>query len=123
MNITGSIKNLFRSNLLPRINLLIIIYFITTYFFPHILFSQYQIRIANGQIISENLYEFDVLIESTDKDFVLTSYQCALSCKSTNKDYENLSFNYIDGSSDLINYPTYSIGIKKENEMIAGGLF
>ena len=118
MNITGSIKNLFRSNLLPRINLLIIIYFITTYFFPHILFSQYQIRIANGQIISENLYEFDVLIESTDKDFVLTSYQCALSCKSTNKDYENLSFNYIDGSSDLINYPTYSIGIKKENETL-----
>src|SRR5690606_40515459 len=59
---------------------------VLTLLFSFLLFSEnspaqtgYLISLANGEKVNQNIFEFDVLINSTDEDFELTSYQAALS--------------------------------------------
>ena len=40
--------------------------------------SDYLMSLSNGSLINDNTYEFDILFKSTDENFELTSYQCAL---------------------------------------------
>ena len=78
-------------------------------------YSQYQINITNAKVISDKIFEFDIFIKSTGNDFILSSYQCALSCDNVFINQGHLSFSYISSSSDLNNYPNYSIGMQTES--------
>ena len=67
--------------------------------------------IDNGRYINNNTFEFDIYINSNTEPFELTSYQCVLSFNKNLAKEETLRFTYIDGSSDLSNFPVSSIGI------------
>jgi hypothetical protein len=84
---------------------------------PGVLISQYLIKIANNKSISEKIFEFDILIKSTAENFILTSYQLVMTCDSNFTNSGNLSFSYINNSSDMMNYPCNSIGIRIENNI------
>lgn len=77
-------------------------------------YSQYQIRITNGQIISSKIFEFDIFIKSLSNEFTLSSYQGALSCSEFAINKGELSFSYVSNSSALTNYPANSIGVRLE---------
>ncbi len=56
--------------------------------------------------------EIAVYIQSTEKDFVLSSYQCALTINNNNYDFSNASFSYIPNSSELNNEPNLFVDIE-----------
>jgi hypothetical protein len=67
--------------------------------------------LENGIKPNPYTFEFDVYIKSNGADFILTSYQCSFSFNKTIRNGGNLSFNLIEGSSELTNYPSAAIGI------------
>ena len=60
--------------------------------------------------VSETSNQIAVYIESTGKDFELTSYQCALKINN-DINAENISFKYVDNSSQLKNQPNLFVDI------------
>jgi hypothetical protein len=85
-----------------------------------ILYGQvdYQISLVHYKQLGNDSFLFDVYIKSTDSDFQLTSYQCALILKSESIDGESISFNYVPGSSELTNAPSYSNGFDQSESNI-----
>ena len=86
---------------------------ILTYLYSNVGQSQpdYNMSLANGVKISESIIEFDVMIKGIDSSFILTSYQCSFSFNREVANGGELTFTYIDGSSQLSNLPTFGIGI------------
>lgn len=86
---------------------------ILTYLYSNVGQSQpdYNMSLANGVKISESIIEFDVMIKGIDSSFILTSYQCSFSFNHEVANGGELTFTYIDGSSQLSNLPTFGIGI------------
>ena len=86
---------------------------ILTYLYSNVGQSQpdYNMSLANGVKISESIIEFDVMIKGIDSSFILTSYQCSFSFNREIANGGELTFTYIDGSSQLSNLPTFGIGI------------
>ena len=74
-------------------------------------YAQYEMSLRNDVFISDNQYEFDVYIKSTSGKINLTSYQIVLSFNESIKNNGELTFEYIPGSSQLINTPDASVGI------------
>lgn len=86
-------------------------------FFLTLLFSQnflaqnsYLMSISNGEKVNPTTYEFDILFNSTDEDFELTSYQVVLSFDTTIVS-GSILFSYIESTSDLSNTPSTGIGV------------
>ena len=100
--------NLFKSNLALKIFSLLLFFLILC----SDSFSQinYLMSVENPEQVNNNSYEFDVYIKSTDKTFILSSYQCAFDFEVMN-DGGTLNFIYLHGSSQLTNIPYYSVGI------------
>lgn len=71
----------------------------------------YNMSLTNGVKINDNTIEFDVTIKSVDSSFTLTSYQCSFSFNHEVANGGELTFTYMDGSSQLSNLPTFGIGI------------
>ncbi|MBK9282696.1 MAG: hypothetical protein IPM51_00020 [Sphingobacteriaceae bacterium] len=61
--------------------------------------------------MSENVIEFDVTIKGSNSSFNLTSYQCTFLFNYNIANGGELSFTYIDGTSQLNNLPTFGIGV------------
>jgi len=82
-------------------------------------FSQinYSMSIDNGRFVGNNIYEFDIYIKSNGDSFELTSYQCVLSFNNNLTKNGTLLFNYIDGTSELTNFPLSSIGINSTDNL------
>ncbi len=60
--------------------------------------------------LDDGTNQIAVYIQSTDKDFELTSYQCALSLNNIT-DLSNASFSYVPNSSELNNEPNLFVDI------------
>ena len=71
----------------------------------------YNMSLKNGTMINDNVIEFDVMIKSVSDTFKLTSYQCAFLFNVEAANGGELSFLYMDGSSQLTNLPTFGISI------------
>ena len=71
--------------------------------------QSYHISIKNGVFVNDYNYEFDVIIKSTDENFELTSYQISLVYFLSVR--HELSFSYINETSDLEIYPSAGIGV------------
>jgi hypothetical protein len=77
----------------------------------------YNMSLSNGIKINDNTIEFDVLIKGANTNFNLTSYQCSFLFNHEIANGGELTFTYIDGSSQLSNLPTFGIGINNfDNE-------
>ncbi len=95
-------------------------FFISMFIFSNSLtFSQinYSMSIDNGRFVGNNIYEFDIYIKSNGDSFELTSYQCVLSFNNNLTKNGTLLFNYIDGTSELTNFPLSSIGINSTDNL------
>jgi hypothetical protein len=71
----------------------------------------YNMSLTNGVKISDSIVEFDVTIKGVDTSFTLTSYQCSFSFNREVANGGELTFTYLEGSSQLSNLPTFGIGI------------
>lgn len=85
-----------------------------------IIFSQsnYLMSIENGMRINDTIVEFEIYIKSNSNPFVLTSYQCAFTFNPEIINGGNISFSYVQGSSQLTNIPFYSIGINSQDNQL-----
>ena len=92
--------------------------FLTVLFF-NTSFSQshYIMRVANGQLIDNYTYQFDVLISSQDY-FEVTSYQCVFSFYCNNMESDSYSLSFVDGSSQLQNKPILGLSAKLSGNKI-----
>ena len=79
-------------------------------------YAQYEMSLRNDIFISDKQYEFDVYIKSTSGKINLTSYQIILSFNESIKNNGELTFEYIPGSSQLINPPDASVGIVSDKQ-------
>lgn len=68
----------------------------------------YYIMVTNGSLNEINKYQFDVVIKSISGNLELTSYQVSLKY---NINRNQLSFSYINGTSELNNIPEVGIGV------------
>jgi hypothetical protein len=75
--------------------------------------TNYLMSLSNGEKTKSDEIEFDVFIKSTDNSFILTSYQCSFSFNAGN--LSSPSFSYIQGSSELNNFPQNGIGIRNND--------
>ena len=96
-----------------RLNLLLIVFLTVSRFS----FSQvdYQMTLSNGVKVNTNTIEFDVLIKSLNNNFTLTSYQCSFLFNHEIANGGQLSFNYVNGSSQLSNLPSFAVGINNND--------
>lgn len=78
--------------------------------------------LKSDTVITDTLYEFDVYIKSDSGTIDLTSYQIILSFNTDIVNGGNLSFTYINGSSQLSNVPVIE-GIENDvgNQNLAAG--
>lgn len=93
---------------------LYLIPFIFFFFFlasPTFSQTNYSMSIENGRLTGSTMYEFDIYLKSIGDPFELTSYQCVLSFNNNLTKSGNLSFSYIEGTSELSNSPASCIGI------------
>ena len=76
------------------------------------MFSQtdYLMSLSNPVQISSNTLDFDIIIKSTDTNFILSSYQCALSFDLDLGQNDSISLNFHDNSSEIGNPPFNIIG-------------
>jgi hypothetical protein len=72
----------------------------------------YSITLQDGIQVENYAYEFDVYISSNHEEFELTSYQSSLTFD-TQSTTGNISFYYIEGTSELTNVPVVGIGVNK----------
>ncbi|MBK8945257.1 MAG: T9SS type A sorting domain-containing protein [Ignavibacteriae bacterium] len=78
--------------------------------------NDYIIKLVNPiQIDNKNL-EFDVTINSTGPDFILSSYQCAFTFDLTFDNSDSISLEYAVNSSELANIPVYIIGFDTSDQ-------
>ena len=86
---------------------------VITFFSTNLSYSQpdYNMSLINGTRTSENVIEFDVTIKGSNSTFNLTSYQCTFLFNSSITNGGQLSFTYIEGTSQLNNLPTFGIGV------------
>lgn len=96
-----------------RLSLLLLVFLVI----PQISFSQvdYQMTLSNGVRVNENTIEFDVLIKSLNSNFTLTSYQCSFLFNEEIANGGQLSFTYVNGSSQLSNLPSFAVGINNND--------
>ena len=73
--------------------------------------SQFNIDIKNSELVSDNTYEFDVIIKSNSDPFTLTSYQASLVFNQQAVNGGQISFSYVEGTSELSNVPAIGIGL------------
>ena len=87
------------------------------YFSKSLTFGQqpYSITLQNGIQLDSYTYEFDIYIYSNYGEFELTSYQSSL-VFDDQANNDEVSFFYINGSSQLSNIPSIGIGVKKNND-------
>jgi hypothetical protein len=77
----------------------------------------YNMSLSNGIKIDEKTIEFDVLLKGVNNNFNLTSYQCSFQFNCEIANGGQLSFTYVEGSSQLTNLPTFGIGVNNcDNE-------
>lgn len=77
----------------------------------------YQMSITNITKTT-NAYEFDVYINSTGTSFSLTSYQCSINFNNQLATTGTQTFYYLQGTSEISNYPKYGIGLNKADGKI-----
>ena len=75
--------------------------------------QRYSLTLQNGIQVDSYTYEFDIYINSNDGEFELTSYQTSLTFNSTSINNGQMSFHYIEGTSQLNNIPLLGIGVNK----------
>ena len=73
----------------------------------------YLMNLSSPQIVDDKTIEFNVNIESTGPDFILTSYQCAFNIDSIFINDTTFCFEYIHSTSALSNAPLYGVGCDK----------
>jgi hypothetical protein len=85
----------------------------------NISFSQtdYNMNLTQPVMISENVIEFEVYIRSVNNNFYLTSYQCSFLFNSAIAKGGTLNFTYVEGTSQLINLPSFGVGINSIDGM------
>lgn len=76
--------------------------------------NSYRMSIEEINKLDEFRVSFSVYIENLGDKFELSSYQCVFSIKG-NIDNSNLSFKYVEGSSELNNKPKLMVGVKKNH--------
>jgi hypothetical protein len=62
-------------------------------------------------LVSDNTYEFDVIIKSNSDAFTLTSYQASLVFNQQAVNGGQISFSYVEGTSELLNVPAIGVGL------------
>lgn len=75
----------------------------------------YQMTLSNGVKVNETTIEFDVIIKSLNNNFTLTSYQCSFLFNQEIANGGQLSFTYVNGSSQLSNLPSFAVGINSND--------
>jgi len=92
---------------------IIIILFNLILFYSNSFGQHHQMSLLNGQQIDERTLQFDVFIKAIPptSSFTLTAYQVGLSFNSDFSDSGDLSFVYIQSSSNLTNKPDVGVGI------------
>ena len=93
-----------------KLHRLLLIVFFTT-MLVSVTFSQNYMMSVENINQTDTTYEFDVTITKTVSDFYLSSYQCSFNFNNAVANGGKLTFSYIPGSSELLNSPTYSIGV------------
>jgi hypothetical protein len=73
--------------------------------------ARFDINLDNEELVNGNTYEFDVVIKSNDEAFTLTSYQASLVFNHEVIHGGEISFLYIEGTSELSNVPSVGIGL------------
>ena len=73
--------------------------------------SEYNMYVMNTSWTDDKTIEFDINIKGINQEFELTSYQCSFLLIQNIVDRGNLSFAYIDGTSQLSNQPNFGTGI------------
>ena len=69
-------------------------------------------ELLNGEFTDERTYEFDVFMNSLSGNVIITEYQVALDFNhGIASNLSDLTFSYINGSSQLNNKPSHAIGI------------
>jgi len=104
------IKELFNINIsLQFIRKFIFLFsFLTTASFAE---AKYEMSISNSGLINDNIYEFDIYIQSLNGSFILTSYQSVFSFNQDIINNGELTFTFIGGTSELQNIPSTGFGI------------
>ncbi len=77
--------------------------------------TDYLIKLTNPIQDSTKTLKFDIKIQSTNSDFILTSYQCAFTFDLELDDSDSISLKYLQSTSDLANGPVYVIGHDKSD--------
>ena len=67
--------------------------------------------LADVTMVAEDIIEFEVNVTSANEIFDLTSYQCSFLFDEAIANGGQLTFSYIDGSSQLTNPPSLAVGI------------
>ncbi|MGE5435759.1 MAG: T9SS type A sorting domain-containing protein [Syntrophothermus sp.] len=70
-------------------------------------FGQFKMVVKNGYITGRN-FNFDVYLESTGANFNLTSWQIIFNFNPAILNGGNATFNYVDGSSELVTLTPYN---------------
>jgi hypothetical protein len=73
--------------------------------------ARFNINLDNEGLVNDNTYEFDVVIKSNDEAFTLTSYQASFVFNQEVINGGDISFSYIEGTSELSNVPSVGIGL------------
>lgn len=96
-----------------RLDLLLLTFLVI----PQFCLSQvdYQMTLSNGVKVNETAIEFDVLIKSLNSNFTLTSYQCSFLFNQEIANGGQLSFTYVNGSSQLSNLPSFAVGVNNND--------
>lgn len=87
---------------------LIIVFLLSTSSISQI---DYNMKLSNGIRVNENTIDFDVTVKALNNNFVLTSYQCAFVFNPQITNGGELTFTYLEGSSQIANLPSYAVGI------------
>ena len=74
-------------------------------------------RITNGKLINDYVYQFDVVL-SSQSELEITSYQLVFSFYCDNMANDNFSFSFINGSSQLLNKPMLGFSAKLQNDKV-----
>jgi len=73
--------------------------------------AQYNINIDNTKLVNNNVYEFDVVIKNNNATFSLTSYQVSFVFNQEIINDGEITFSYVEGTSELSNIPSVGIGL------------
>lgn len=77
--------------------------------------NEYLMKFSNCKRINDKTIQFDVEIAATSSNFLLTSYQCVFTFNNEIVNGGEINFNYVPNSSQLINHPSYGIGVNNND--------